>query len=260
MEAAGAELCLSVGRRWRDKSMGGHIQAKRCVQHRERCYALGTWFKIKHFVSVFMPVFTHIDAIREGKREKVCVAESLTLAVYLTYYCPLIGVPQVCKPNNRPKRTTAAFYQVLLQCWWRTSNTVGNLKKGNCLTQFDWQSVRIELQLRSFLWWQLPLLFKTQPWFWQTGQLNGKNCIVNERCSWPLLWPSEAIRVITWEGNIISLYYITQGPPWRPTSGQLSWDSVGSLQDLSPLIWGCQSKTLTSFIKLQRRLLSELHS
>ncbi len=52
--------------------MGGHIQAKRCVQHQERCHALGTWFKIKHFVSVFMPVFTLIDAIRAKARNGMC--------------------------------------------------------------------------------------------------------------------------------------------------------------------------------------------
>lgn len=47
--------------------MGGHIHAKKCVQHQEKSHALGIWFKIKHFVSVFMPVYTLIDAIRERK-------------------------------------------------------------------------------------------------------------------------------------------------------------------------------------------------
>lgn len=51
-----------------------------CVQHQEICRAPGTWFKIKHFVSVFMPVRPHT---REGEKEKK--GFGLTTAVYLTY-------------------------------------------------------------------------------------------------------------------------------------------------------------------------------
>lgn len=129
---------ISLRASWNGINQWMDVYGQNCVRHQEICHAPETWFKIKHFVSVFMPVTPHT---REGEKEKK--GFGLTTTVYLTYCWALIGVPQVCKLNNGPKRTRAAFSPVPLHGWWKTQNPVGNLEKGNNFAPVDDMKLRL---------------------------------------------------------------------------------------------------------------------